>query len=246
MRDSVDVLGVGVHPLTWSELLEEVEGFITSARPRTIAYANVHVINTAQKDRPLRDFLHGTDVCYCDGNGVVLGAKLLGEVLPERMTGADWIWALAERAAQQGWRIYWIGGEAGTTAAAAAKLREEHPSLVIASDHGYHAKSGPDNDAVLENINAFAPHIVLVGMGTPIQEHWVGQVRDRIQAPVVWCLGATADFISGNVERPGPAWLVENHEWLSRLIADPGRLWRRYLLGNTAFLARIAQARLRG
>ena len=63
---------------------------------------------------------------------------------------------------------------------------------------------------------------------------------------MVWCLGATADFISGNVERPGPDWLVENHEWLSRLMADPGRLWQRYLIGNTAFLLRIAQARLRG
>ena len=246
MRDSVDVLGIGVHPLTWPELLEEVGGFIAKAQPRTIAYANVHVINTAQKDASLRNFLNDTDVCYCDGNGVVLGAKLLGSLLPERMTGADWIWKLAERAEKESWRIYWIGGEAGTTAAAATKLREAHPSLVIASDHGYHPKSGPENEAVIQNINAFAPHIVLVGMGTPIQEHWVSQVRAELQAPVVWCLGATADFISGNVERPGPEWLVENHEWLSRLIADPGRLWQRYLIGNTAFIARIARARLRG
>jgi N-acetylglucosaminyldiphosphoundecaprenol N-acetyl-beta-D-mannosaminyltransferase len=106
MRDSVDVLGVGVHPLTWTELLEEVDGFIRSAQPRTIAYANVHVINSAQKDHALHGFLAGTDICYCDGNGVVLGARLLGESLPERMTGADWIWALAEQAALKGWRIY--------------------------------------------------------------------------------------------------------------------------------------------
>ena len=212
---------------------------------RTIAYANVHVINTAAHHPPLRDFLNTVDVCYCDGNGVVLGAKLLGEVLPERMTGADWIWALAAEAERQGWRLYWIGGAEGVTAAAAAALQARHPALIVDTDHGYHAKDGPEDDACIARINAAAPHIVLVGMGTPIQEDWVAAVRERIDAPVVWCLGATADFISGQVARVGPAWLVDNHEWLSRLLADPRRLWRRYLIGNSTFLARIGAARLR-
>ncbi len=246
MKTPVDVLGVGVHPLTWPELLALVGDFIQDDLPHTVAYANVHVINTAARDADLRGFLADVDVCYCDGNGVVLGAKLLGREIPERMTGADWIWSLAEAAAEAGWRIYWLGGAEGITAAAAEKLREQHPALQIATDHGYHARSGPDNDAVIDRINDFSPHIVLVGMGTPIQEQWVGQVREELDAPVVWCLGATADFISGTVERPGPEWLVDNHEWLSRLIADPRRLWQRYLIGNTKFLARIGRARLRG
>jgi N-acetylglucosaminyldiphosphoundecaprenol N-acetyl-beta-D-mannosaminyltransferase len=246
MKTPVDVLGVGVHPLTWPELLACVGEFIAAGTPRTVAYANVHVINTAIEDDRLRSFLSGVDVCYCDGNGVVLGARLLGRELPERMTGADWIWPLAERAAAEGWRIYWIGGAEGITAAAAEKLKEQHPALQIATDHGYHDRSGPENDATIARINAFSPHIVLVGMGTPIQELWVAQVRAELAAPVVWCLGATADFISGAVPRPGPAWLVENHEWLSRLITDPARLWRRFLIGNTTFLARVARARLRG
>ncbi|MFT5685829.1 MAG: N-acetylglucosaminyldiphosphoundecaprenol N-acetyl-beta-D-mannosaminyltransferase [Myxococcota bacterium] len=244
MKTSVDVLGVGVHPLTWSELLACVGEFIAAGVPRTIAYANVHVINTAARNAPLRDFLTSVDVCYCDGNGVVLGAKLLGREIPERMTGADWIWSLAEVATDREWRVYWIGGAPGITEAAAEKLKERHPALQIATDHGYHAKTGPENDTALAKINAFAPHIVLVGMGTPLQEQWVNEVRASLNAPVVWCLGATADFISGTVQRPGPEWLVENHEWLSRLIADPRRLWQRYLIGNTAFLARVVRARL--
>lgn len=240
----VDILGVGVHPFTWPQLLDQVARWIQQGEPRTVAYANVHVLNVAHRDRVLWAFLNRVDACYCDGNGVVLGAKLLGQALPERMTGADWIWELAQAAAQNRWRIYWLGGEPGVTAAAAEKLAERHPTLVVHTDHGYHAKDGPENDACIARLNAAKPHIVLVGMGTPIQEWWVAANRHRIDAPVVWCLGATADFVSGKVARPGPAWLVDNHEWLSRLLADPQRLWRRYLLGNAAFLARVARQRL--
>ena len=241
----VDVLGVGVDALTWPELLAAVSAAIATGGPSTVAYANVHVLNVAQRDAALRAFLNAADICYCDGNGVVLGSRLLGQPLPGRMTGADWIWLLAAAASEAGWRIHWIGGEPGVTAAAAAALRARFPALSVSTDHGFHARAGVDNDACLARLNRARPHIVLVGMGTPIQERWVADNRGRMDAPVVWCLGATADFVSGRVRRPGPAWLVEHHEWLSRLIADPRRLWRRYLLGNGRFLLRVARQRTR-
>lgn len=243
---AVDILGVMVDALTWPMLMEQVSTAIRSRARITIAYANVHVLNTARRDALLRAFLNATEICYCDGNGVVLGARLLGHDLPGRMTGADWIWDLAAVAAEQGWHIHWLGGEPGTTDAAAARLMTDHPTLSISTDHGFHAKDGPENDACLARLNRSQPDIVLVGMGTPIQERWVAANRAHMDASVVWCLGATADFVSGRVSRPGPDWLVDNHEWLSRLIADPRRLWKRYIIGNTAFLARIARQRVTG
>ena len=127
------------------------------------------------------------------------------------------------------------------TTEAARVLCQSHPRLIIETEHGFHP---PERDQeILDRINAFTPHIVLVGMGTPSQERWTERNRAKISAPVVWCLGATADFVSGQVRRPGPRWLVENHEWASRLLADPGRLWRRYLLGNTLFLFRVGLQR---
>ncbi len=248
-RDRVEVLGVGVDPVPPEALLDRVGELVERGRRAgeraTVAYANVHVLNTAARDPALRAFLAGCDLVYCDGNGVVLASRILGRPLPGRMTGADWIWDLAARAEGR-WRLYWIGGEPGVTDAAAERLRERHPGLAIATDHGFHPREGPEDAASLERIRAFDPDIVLVGMGTPTQERWVAARRDRIEAPVVWCLGATADFVSGRVPRPGPRWLVERHEWLSRLVADPKRLWRRYLLGNTVFLARVARQRLAG
>ena len=246
MLPRVTLLGVGIHPFTWSALLTWIRQRLENPTVHsTIAYANVHVLNEASRDDTLRTFLNQVDICYCDGNGVVLGARMLGQHLPERMTGADWIWDLAAEAAAEGWRIWWIGGEPGVTETAAGALRNKHPDLVIGSDHGFHARDGVEDQESIERINTFKPDIVLVGMGTPIQEAWVQQRRNQIQAPIVWCLGATADFVSGNVHRPGPKWLVDNHEWLSRLLADPQRLWRRYLIGNSKFLIRVARDRLR-
>ena len=242
MHPKVDVLGVPVLPLSWEELLAEVARAIDGRRHITVAYANVHVLNTAARDGRLTRFLGDVDLCFCDGNGVRLGARILGADLPHRMTGADWIWDLAA-AAEGRWRIWWIGGEPGVTEEAAARLRERHPGLQIGADHGYHARQGPEDQACIDRINAFRPDIVLVGMGTPVQEYWTEERRDRIDAPVVWCLGATADFVAGRTAR-GPRWFTDQWEWVGRLVAEPRRLWKRYLLGNPAFLLRVVAQRL--
>ena len=238
----VDILGVGVHAIRRAELIPFVEQRVQNRQRTTLAYANVHVLNQAHGNPQLRDFLNQADLCYCDGNGVIKGAKILGDSLPERMTGADWIWDLAA-CAEGKLKLYWLGGEPGVTAEAARALQARFPQLEIATDHGFHARSGPENTQCIERINAAAPDIVLVGMGTPVQEEWVAERRSQIHAPVVWCLGATADFISGRVPRVGPVWLIERHEWLSRLLADPKRLWRRYLIGNGLFLYRVRRQR---
>jgi N-acetylglucosaminyldiphosphoundecaprenol N-acetyl-beta-D-mannosaminyltransferase len=221
-------------------LLDAVEGFMHAGGRSTVGYANVHVLNTAAGDAALREFLNALDLCYCDGNGVKWAARATGQHLPERMTGADWIWDFAARAEGR-WRVFWLGGEPGVTAAAAARLRERHPRLDILTDHGFH----DDEAGLVARINAARPDVLLVGMGTPVQERWVARWRDTLAVPVVWVLGATHDFVSGRVDR-GPAWLHRDHEWLARLWTDPRRLWRRYLLGNTAFAARVAWEGLRG
>jgi N-acetylglucosaminyldiphosphoundecaprenol N-acetyl-beta-D-mannosaminyltransferase len=240
--DRVQILGVGVDPIESYELLPCVTALIQSEATATVAYANVHVINQAHRHPELHRFLAEADLVYCDGTGVQLGARLLGSSLPARMTGADWIWELAA-AAEGRWRLYWIGGEAGVTAQAAQALQDRHPGLAIGTDHGFHARSGPADESCLRRLNAFGADIVLVGMGTPEQEQWVSERRAQIDAPVVWCLGATADTLAGRVPR-GPAWLTDRAEWMGRLAAEPRRLWRRYLLGNTVFMARIVRARL--
>jgi N-acetylglucosaminyldiphosphoundecaprenol N-acetyl-beta-D-mannosaminyltransferase len=240
MQRMVEVLGVRVDPVTWIELREHVVDAIRERRRTTIMYANVHVLNTAHEDRALSRALREADLVYCDGEGVRLAARLDGNRLPERMTGADFIWDLAHRLAEVRARVYWLGGGEGVSAKGLATLHERYPDFVIAgAHHGYFAKDGPETDAVITAINAAHPDILFVGMGTPVQELWVQRHRARIEAPVVWVIGATADFIAG-VQARGPDVLTQHgFEWLARLVSDPRRLFGRYVLGNPRFLARV-------
>ena len=238
----VTVQGVPIDAIEPSDLMDAIRRQHAQG-DATVAYANVHVVNQAQRDADLLGFLQQASMVYCDGTGVRLGARIAGQRLPPRSTGADWIWDLARTAAGT-WRIYWIGGEPGVTAAAAAQLTARYPTLSIKTDHGFHPRTGAPDTACIERINGFETDILLVGMGTPEQERWVQQRRVAIKAPVVWCIGATADVISGKTPR-GPTWLVEHAEWLARLSTEPARLWRRYLLGNPAFLIRALKQRMR-
>ena len=234
-----------VEPLTATTLLDRVAGLIAAGAPATVSYVNVQVLNVAAGDPALADFLGALDLCYADGNGVVLAARLLGGHLPGRMTGADWMDDLAARASHEGWRVAWIGGAPGVTDRAAQAMRERHPLVqFVCTEHGFHPTEGAPHDALLARLAEARADIVLVGMGTPLQERWVAANRVKIAVPVVWCVGAMADFVSGEVSR-GPAFLVEKHEWLARLLVDPRRLWRRFLLGNPRFLARVLRSRLR-
>jgi N-acetylglucosaminyldiphosphoundecaprenol N-acetyl-beta-D-mannosaminyltransferase len=241
----VDVLGIPVDALDVSGLLDRVGAAVAEHRRITVAYVNVHVMEAADRDAELSAFLRDADICYADGAGVVLASRILGAPLPGRMTGADWIHDLCRRAAAEGWRLAWIGGQPGVTAAAARVLVERWPGVqFVACEHGYHPWPGPETEALVDRVNAAAPDVVLVGMGTPEQERWLLAHRARLDAPVAWCLGATADFVSGRVDR-GPRWLYDRQEWLARLWVEPGRLWRRFLVGNPRFLARVIAARLR-
>ncbi len=239
----VQVLGLPVDVLTRSSLLDRVADLVRADGRATVAYLNVHVVNEAAKDARLRAFLRGVELCYADGQGIVLGAKLLQQHLPERMTGADWIWDFAARAEAQGWRVAWIGGSPGVARAACDELLARHPGLLLHPEHGFHPSE--EQRLLFERLRDFRPDIVLVGMGTPTQERWVAEHRASLGAPVVWCLGATADFVSGHTWR-GPAWLHDNAEWLARLVTEPRRLWRRYLLGNPLYLARVLRQRVTG
>ncbi len=239
----VELLGVPVDVLTRAQLVDRVAALIAADDAATVSYVNMHVLDQVGAHPDLLDFFRSLDLNYCDGKGVVLAARVQGDHLPERMTGADWIWDLAA-AAEGRWRVCWIGSEPGVTAEAAAVLQARHPGLEIVPHHGFHAKDGPDNDAFIQRVNEADADIVLVGMGTPIQERWVHANRAAMNAPVVWCLGATADFISGRVDR-GPQWLYERQEWLARLWVDPKRLWQRYLLGNARVMGRVLAASTR-
>ena len=244
----IDVLGVGVDPITVDELHAEIARLVRVGKPGLILNVNAHCLNLSYKDAALRDSVNGADVVFCDGAGVMLAARMLGWRIPARITYAAWIWRLADFAAAEGFSLYFLGARPGVAQEAAKRLRERYPGLrIVGVRHGYfdHSAGSAENEAVLEEINAAAPDILLVGLGMPLQERWLTRNRQGLNAGVALSGGAVFDYVSGRVRRGPPILTESGFEWLARLLNEPRRLWRRYLLGNPLFLSRVLSQLLR-
>ncbi len=208
---------------------------------------NAHCLNLCYGDPALRGLFHRADVVFCDGAGVVLAARILGRRLPPRITYADWIEDLAALAAAENYSLFFLGARPGVAAEAAENLRRRHPALKVVGvrDGDFDAETGgPENEAILAEIRSANPDILLVGLGMPLQERWLMANLHRLDVGVALTGGAVFDYASGRLRR-GPRLLTDNGlEWLARLLVEPHRLWRRYLLGNPLFLARVLRQRL--
>jgi N-acetylglucosaminyldiphosphoundecaprenol N-acetyl-beta-D-mannosaminyltransferase len=249
MKKRVNVLGVGVDPVNVAELLARILGIVRQGGHALVLHVNVHGLNLCYDDPALRSFFNAAPVVFSDGAGVVLAARILGEYLPERMTGADWAWQLAAFAESEGLSLFLLGARPGVAESAASRLKGRYPNLEIACvHHGYFDQTAgaSENEAVLAQINATRPDVLLVGFGMPLQERWLMRNWERLDAHVALTGGAVFDYVSGELKR-GPRVLTDNgFEWLARLLIEPGRLWRRYVIGNPLFLLRVLRQRLSG
>jgi N-acetylglucosaminyldiphosphoundecaprenol N-acetyl-beta-D-mannosaminyltransferase len=217
-------------------------------RDGVVLNVNAHCLNLCHEDEGLRNFFAAADVVFCDGAGVRLAVRMLGGRLPVRITYADWLPRLAALAEERGFSLFFLGGRPGVAREAARRLEASHPDLrIVGARHGFfdHWAGSLENGTVVAEINAARPDFLLVGLGMPLQERWLMENRHGLDVGVALTGGAVFDYASGRLRR-GPRLLTDNGlEWLARLIVEPRRLWRRYLLGNPLFLARVLAQRWR-
>ncbi len=241
------ILGVKISEISLPELLAHITIRLNSITKIVISNANIHALNLAYELPWFREFLNNSDLVFCDGVGVQLGARLLGQRLPQRFTPPDWLGRLAALCAERGFSIYLLGARPGVAEKAAARLREACPALQVAGcRHGYFDKTAgsAENEAVVAEINRLRPDILLVGFGMPLQERWLAENLQRLEVRVALPVGAAFDYVSGETRR-APRWMTDHGlEWLGRLIIEPRRLWKRYLLGIPLFFWRVLLQRL--
>jgi N-acetylglucosaminyldiphosphoundecaprenol N-acetyl-beta-D-mannosaminyltransferase len=246
--DRVNFLGVQVCRLSAGSLIDFVTRTVNAGGKARAVYVNVHAINLAQDLPWLSVFFNHSEVVYCDGFGVKWGARFLGLSIPERLSPPDWINLLVAECARQHFTLYLLGAHPGTAEKVAEILKQQFPDLIIAgSQHGYFDKStdSPENAAVLHAINETNPDVLLVGLGMPLQERWLMENWDVINARVVLPVGAMFDYLAGAFPR-APHWMTDHGlEWLGRFIVEPRRLWRRYLLGNPRFVWLVLKNKFR-
>jgi len=247
MGERARILGVPVDALTVAELHTYLHERIASREKAMILNVNALAMNLAYEHTWLQSLFNDAALVFADGFGVVLGGRLLGYRIPERITYADWMWKLAEFAADHMVSFFFLGGKPGVAARAATKLTQKYPSLCITGVlDGYFDKTSGStaNEAVIQQINACRPDILLVGFGMPLQEKWLMENWDRIDARVALTGGAVFDYVAGEVTR-APRWMTDHGlEWLGRLVIEPRRLWKRYLIGNPLFLFRVLRQKL--
>lgn len=245
MRNTVGILGVPIDKLNMEEALERMEYFIATGRFHQVATANTNFLVNALFDPELRHILRVADMVVPDGMLVVRAAGVLRSHLEERVTGADIVPRLARIAALKGYRIFMLGGKPENAQRARERLLETYPGLNIVGCLSPQLKSILDteiNEAILAEIEAAKPHILLVAFGNPKQEKWIYLHRNRLaHVPVCIGVGGTFDFISGAVPR-APAWMQEiGLEFFWRFMHDPIRLGKRYAHDFWHFLPGLLQ-----
>ncbi len=223
----VDILGVPVAAVTYAQTLALIATWIKQRGPHQIATVNPEFVMIAQHDTAFMAVLRAADLCAPDGVGLLWAARRLGQHLPERVTGSDLLPLLAERAAIEGWRLFFLGAAPGVAERTAALLQTRYPALQIAGVYGG-SPTADEAPALVERITAATPDVLFVAYGAPAQDLWIARYRDQLAVPVMIGVGGAFDHLVG-VRRRAPLWVQRlRAEWLFRLITQPWR-WRRQL-----------------
>jgi len=241
---SVEVVGLRVDVVGIRQVVDElIEWTDRTDRVRVAVGVNAHVCNMAAKDAMLRDFVRAADLAYADGQSIVWAGRVFGAKVPERVATTDIIFPLSSAAAAAGRRIFFYGSAPGVAERAAARLVAIEPDLQIEVANGFIPKS--ELAELVQRINDFGTDLLFVGLGDPLQQQWIEEWREDLRVPVVLTCGGLFDWTSGNNRRP-PEWMVKaGLEWLWRVLIEPRRLARRYLLGNPVFIYRLLGQYLR-
>ncbi len=240
-RPAGNVLGARIDALSWDAAMVRLLGWARARASRYVTICNVHVVVSASRDADYREIINGSDMATPDGAPVAWMLRRQGFAGQPRISGPDLMWALCERAAAENLPVYCYGSSEATLALLERRMRQAFPELRITMESPPFRALTPEEDAAaVERIDASGAGIVFVGLGCPKQERWMAEHRGRVNAVMIG-VGAAFDFHAGTVRR-APAWMRDNGlEWLHRLLSEPRRLWKRYLVTNTLFILGAAR-----
>lgn len=239
----VSFLGVPLDALTMDQTLELAARSMRDRQPLQHVALNVAKLVNLRRDRELRDDVFGADLVGVDGMGILLGARLLGAAVPERVAGVDLMESVLALCAERGFRPYLLGARADVLEKAVENILRRHPSLVLAGfHHGYFPIA--DEAAIVDAIRLAGADCLFVGMPTPRKERFMARHRASLAVPFVMGVGGGLDILAGHVRRAPAGWQRMGFEWLYRTLQEPRRMWRRYLVTNATYAGILTSALL--
>ena len=234
----VNFFGVNIDLFTMEETLAKISEFIETRQCVQHVVVNVAKLIYAQKDAELREIINSCGLINVDGSGIILGAKFLGINVPERVTGIDLMQNLIQYSSKKGYKVYFFGAEEAILQKVINIYKQKYPELIISGyRNGYYLPEEEENIAL--DIKNSGADILFVAMGSPKKEIFLNKYMNTMEVPFTMGVGGSFDVIAGKVKR-APDWAQKlNSEWIFRLVQEPRRMWKRYLITNSVFAAML-------
>jgi N-acetylglucosaminyldiphosphoundecaprenol N-acetyl-beta-D-mannosaminyltransferase len=244
----VNIAGAEIDVYSFDEVVQiSIDRALTKTAPTYIVTPNAQHINNLQRDGLFREIYSKAFLAIPDGMSIVWAAKFLGTPLKGKVSGSNLFEKLCEIGSSRPLKIFLLGGRPQAADRAAQVLEDRYPGLNIVDTHcppyGFESDRR-EIELINQKILAAAPDILFVGLGSPKQEKWIYANYQKLKVPVSIGVGISFEFVAGMVKR-APLWMQKSGlEWLFRLLVEPKRLWKRYVLGNPAFMWLILKQRL--
>ncbi|MCU7934345.1 MAG: WecB/TagA/CpsF family glycosyltransferase [Candidatus Thiodiazotropha sp. (ex Dulcina madagascariensis)] len=238
-QDHINLFGLAITNTTMDEALDWILNRVRADQPTNVGIVNADTLNKAYKNDDYHATLETFDRILADGVGVRMAGKIANTPLRGNLNGTDLFPRLGDRMAAEGESIFLFGARPGVAQAAADNIRQRYPGLKIAGTHHGYFSDEKEKNEIIKLINHSGAAVLLVALGAPGQEQWISDNANRLKPPVRIGVGGLFDFYSGRIPR-APLWVREvGMEWIWRLIQEPRRMWRRYVIGNPLFLFRV-------
>lgn len=228
------------NPVTLDSCVDTVFNDMARGRRGWLCTVNVAILMMMREDTKLQSFVDRASWTVADGQPLIWAARWFRRALPERVTGVDLVYRLCERAEQQGQGVYLLGATSTTVRRLAERLQARYPALILSYADGYFSADEAEQRA--DAVALSGASILLVGMGVPRQEHFIESQFDRLGVQLAVGVGGSFDVLAGLRSR-APQWMQNaGLEWLFRLVQEPRRLFKRYLLTNSKFVGLLLRA----
>ncbi len=243
INSRIHVLGSPLDALSMEQTVDRCRELAHDGGIHQHVVLNAAKVVALQSDERLRSIIASCSVINADGMAVVWGARFLGHEVPERVAGIDLFVELVGAAAQDGDSVYFLGAEEAIVTKTVEVLTAKHPSLKVA---GYHHGFWTDTGELIAGIRAAAPTYLFLAIPSPRKEYWLNEHLQALQVPLVMGVGGSFDVVAGKTSRAPKILQKTGLEWTWRLIQEPRRMFKRYLIGNTAFIKLVLKERFRG
>lgn len=235
----ISIQGVGFDNVTMDEAV--IKAFDIMKTGGYIVTPNPEIVMLCRKDKQFNKLVNSADMVVPDGIGIIIGAKILGTPLKERVPGYDLALAVIKKLAERGGSVYLFGSKPGVAEIAAEKLVEANHGLVIAGTFDGFTK---DRTPIIDKINETKPDLIIVCLGAPRQEQWMHDHKDKLPSCLMMGIGGALDGYAGLTKRAPEGWQKLGLEWLYRLIKQPSRTGR--MLKLPIFILHILVERIKG